>query len=451
MNRRVGAISRRTILRAAGVGVAVPLLEAMRPAGRVARAAGAAAPKRFIVMFSPNGTIYPSWLPVAGAGGERDFTLSPILQPLSPLQADLVVVAGLSQQGGGGDGHQNGIGGMLTGQSLNPGPFQGGGNAGASGWAGGISVDQRIAAAIGSSTRLRSLELGVEVVSADNWSRMSYLGSNRPVPPEDSPLHAYERLFAGDAGSPEALALLRARRRSVLDAVAGQFAALSARVGVSDRARLDAHSTSIREIELRLDAQAVASSTCVDPGAPRPPASSSNDDFPVIGTLQMDLLVLALACDLTRVASLQWSHSVSQVRHTWLGISEGHHDLSHLPDDDAVAQAKLTQINTWYASQLAYLAGRMAGIPDVDGKRLLDGSLILWCNELGKGNSHSRQNAPYVLLGSAGGALSTGRFLSYAGSPPHNNLLTSLLIAMGIPATTFGKPEWCTGPLAGLI
>jgi hypothetical protein len=340
---------------------------------------------------------------------------------------------------------------MLTGQSLNPGPFQGGGNAGASGWAGGISVDQRIAAAIGTSTRLRSLELGVEVVSADNWSRMSYLGSNRPVPPEDSPLHAYQRLFGGEAGSPAALALLRARRRSVLDAVKGQFAALAARVGASDRARLEAHATSIREIELRLDAQAVASAACVDPGAPRPPASPSNDDFPAIGALQMDLLVLALACDLTRVASLQWSRAVSQVRHTWLGIREGHHDLSHLPDDDAAAQAKLTQINTWYASQLAYLAGKMAAIPDVDGKRLLDASLILWCNELGKGNSHSRQNAPYVLLGSAGGALSTGRFLSYPGSPPHNNLLTSLLIAMGIPATTFGKPEWCTGPLTGLI
>ena len=208
----------------------------------------------------------------------------------------------------------------------------------------------------------------------------------------------------------------------------------------------------VREIELRLDAQSVAVATCRDPGAPKVPGNLfANDQFPAVGMLQMDLLALALACDLTRVASLQWSRSVSQVRFTWLGINESHHELSHLSDDDTVAQNKLVQINTWYAKQVAYLTGKLAATTDVDGKRLLDSCLILSCNELGKGNAHSRKNAPYVLLGSAGGALSTGRFLSYAGDPPHNNLLTSLLVAMGIPATTFGKDDWCTGPLAGLL
>jgi hypothetical protein len=438
-------IPRRTFLRAAGGVVALPLLEAMRPT--TARAAALA--KRFVVMFSPNGTIFQNWVPT---GGETDFVLSPILQPLEAFRSDLVVVSGLFQQGGGGDGHQNGIGGMLTGQSLNPGPFQGGANSGTSGWAGGISVDQRIAAAIGGTTRLRSLELGVQVVSADNWSRMSFLGSDRPLPPEESPLSAYTRLFADAATSPEELARLRARRRSVLDAVKVQFDAVQTRVGASDRARLDAHATSIREIENRLDAQAASVVTCKAPGAPLLPAGpSTNDSFPAMGTLQMDLLALALTCDLTRVASLQWSRSTSQVRFTWLGIREGHHEISHLADDDTAAVAKLTQINNWYAKQFAYLVGKLADAREVDGSRLLDSSLLLWCNELGKGNEHSRMQAPYVLAGGAGGALRTGRFLTYTGDPPHNDLLVSLCQAMDVPATTFGKAEWCRGPLPGLL
>ncbi|MBC8131844.1 MAG: DUF1552 domain-containing protein, partial [Deltaproteobacteria bacterium] len=353
----------------------------------------------------------------------------------------------------GGDGHQTGIGGMLTGHGLNPGPFQGGANSGTSGWAAGISVDQRVAAAIGATTRLRSLELGVQVGPADNWSRMSYLGADRPLPPEESPLGAYTRLFGGSTDSPEELMRLRARRRSVLDAVKTQFAAVSMRVGAADRARLDAHATSVREIEKRLDVQAAAvGATCKDPGMPTLPANpTANDTFPAVGTLQMDLLALALACDLTRVASLQWSRSVSQVRFTWLGIREGHHDLSHLGDDDAQAIAKLTQINTWYAQQFAYLLGKLADAKETDGSRLLDSSLAFWCNELGKGNAHSRKMAPYVLAGRAGGAMRTGRFVSYPGEPPHNDLLVSLLQAMDVPVTTFGKADWCRGPLAGLL
>jgi hypothetical protein len=440
-------ISRRAVLRAAGAAFTLPLLEAMH-AGH-ARAA-TLIPKRFVVVFSPCGTIFPNWVP---SGTETDFTVSPILDPLAVIQKDVLVVSGLFQQGGGGDGHQNGIGGMLTGQSLNPGPFQGGGSAGASGWANGISVDQRVAAALGSGTRLRSLELGVEVGSADNWGRMSYLGPDQPVPPEESPERAYARLFGvAGASSPEDMARLRARRRSVLDAVLGQFNSVRARVGSADRVRLDAHATIVRDIETRLDALAVPSPSCRDPGAPTLPAGgSTNDNFPAIGDLQIDLLALALACDLTRVASLQWSRSVSQTRFTWLPqpITDGHHDLSHLPDDDAQAVDKLTRINHWYAERFATLVAKLASAQEVDGSRLLDASLVLWCNELGKGNNHSRKMAPYVLAGQAGGAVRTGRFLSFTGDPPHNNLLVSILQAMDIAATTFGKAEWCTGPLSG--
>jgi hypothetical protein len=145
---------------------------------------------------------------------------------------------------------------------------------------------------------------------------------------------------------------------------------------------------------------------------------------------------------------------VSQTRFTWLPapVSEGHHDLSHRGDADTDAVTKLTAINNWYAAQLDTLLTKLAAVPDANGTTLLDNTVVLWSNELAKGNTHSRQDEPYVLGGRAGGALRTGRYLNYEGQGlPHNNLLVSLLNAMGLPDTTFGKPDWCTGPLTGLL
>jgi hypothetical protein len=452
MNLLSKRLSRRTVLRGAGgVVIGLPLLEAMRP---LRRAHAAPAPKKFVVFFSPNGTIAPAWEPTLGpSGAETDFTLSPILQPLAPFQQDIVVIQGVDQQGGGGDGHQNGIGGMLTGASLNPGPFQGGGGSAPAGWASSISVDQRIAAVNGLGTRFRSLELGVQVGSADNWGRMSYLGGDRPVPPESDPSRAYARVFSDLNTDPTVLARIRARRKSVLDAVSDQYGAVVARLGGEDRQKLDAHATSIREIESRLDVSGATAPGCTAPAVPPSTLDMNlNDNFPAVGELQMDLLVMALTCGLTRVASLQWSRSVSQVRFTWLGITDAHHDLSHLGDDDADAVDKLTRINNWYAARYASLLDRMKRVDNGDGTTLLDSSLVFWCNELAKGNNHTRTNAPYVLGGKAGGALRTGRYLRYDdGDMPHNNLLVSMLNAMDVPDTRFGKAEWCTGALPNLL
>ena len=439
--------SRRAVLRGAfGAAVGLPWLESL--AGRSARAAGETFPTRFVVMFSPDGTLPRAWTPT---GTETSFVLSPILAPLAAHQSDLVVIQGVDQQGGGGDGHQNGMGGMLTGQLLNAGPFAGAGSPPA-GWPNGPSVDQRIAEVLGTTTKLRSLELGVQVGPADNWGRMVYRAANQPLPPEDDPGQVYANVFADLHADPAALAALRARRRSILDGVGAQYARVSARLGVADRARLDQHLTAVREIEERLTTPfAPPNAACHDPAAP-PTATTANDDFPAIGAQQIDLLVMALACDVTRVASLQWSRSVSQVRFTWLNptVPEGHHDLSHRPDNDPAAVDKLTRINAWYATQLATLMTKLKAIPEGDGT-MLDHTLILWCNELAIGNVHSRVDAPYVLGGRAGGALTTGRFLTYPGDVPHNNLLVSILNAMGIPDRTFGKTDWCTGPLPGLV
>jgi Protein of unknown function (DUF1552) len=439
--------SRRTVLRGAfGAAIGLPWLESL--AARRAGAADPSFPTRFVVMFSPNGTLPAAWTPTRT---ESNFMLSPILSPLADHQSDLVVVQGVDQRGGGGDGHQNGMGGMLTGQVLNAGPFAGAGSAPA-GWPNGPSVDQRIAEVLGTTTKLRSLELGVQVGAADNWGRMIYRGANQPLPPEDDPAQVYANVFAELHGDPAALAALRARRRSILDAVGAQYTRIGSQLGAADRARLDQHLTAVREIEQRLTTPfAAGSSACHDP-APPAAATTSNDDFPAIGALQLDLMVMALACDITRVASLQWSRSVSQVRFTWLDppVTEAHHDLSHRPDNDAAAVDKLTRINRWYATQLATLMTKLKAVPEGDGT-LLDHTLILWSNELAIGNIHSRVDAPYVLGGRAGGQLATGRFVSYPGDVPHNNLLVSILNVMGIADQTFGKPDWCTGPLAGLV
>jgi hypothetical protein len=426
------SLSRRAALAGFGSLAALPLLDAMFV--RRARADVPTYPSRFVVFFTACGTVAQNWTPT---GGERDFQLSPILAPLEPFRDQIVVIAGVDQQGGGaGVGHQAGMGGMLTGSGINPGPFgQGGGPS--SGWASSLSVDQRIANAIGNDTAFKSIELGVRVGLADNLGRMCYAGSDRPLPPEDDPHRAFTRLFADITRGPAELARIRAHRLSVLDHVVGRFQRLSVRLGATDRQKLEAHLASIREIESRLSVVPPARPAC-QPSSP-PSASldlASNDAFPAIGKAQMDLLVMALACDLTRVASLQWSRAASAVRFSWLDIDALHHDLSHRGDNDIGAIDELTRINRWYAEQLAYLLGRLQQIPEGDGT-MLDNTLILWCNELAKGNVHSRTNA--------------GRFLRFDGNVPHNNLLLSLIHAMGQDDTSFGNPDWCTGPLTGLL
>ena len=440
------ALSRRTLLTGGVLGAAVglPWLEAFAPRRASAQAP---LPKRFVVIFTPNGEL-PAWTPT---GTETAFTLSPILSPLTAHQADLVVIRGLYQEGGGGDGHQNGIGGMLTGTTLNPGPF-GGVQAPPAGWASGPSVDQRIADVIGNETKLRSLELGVQTGSADNWGRMCYRAANQPQPPEDDPSAVYARVFADLHTDPALLEAERQRQKSILDAVGAEYTRVAARLGSADKQRLDAHLEAVRDIEDRLTRVGMTSGgACVDPVV-SPVEKYDNDAYPAVGALQMDLLAMALACDLTRVASLQWSRSVSQTRFTWLGIQEAHHDLSHLSDDDPAAVDKLTRINQWYSTQLAALIAKLKAIPEGDGT-VLDNTIILVCNELAKGNTHSRADASYLLAGRGGGALETGRFLAYDPTLqiPHNGLLISLLNAMDVPDKQFGKSDWSNGPLSGLI
>jgi hypothetical protein len=400
-------------------------------------------PLRLILLFSANGTLHENWAPT---GSETDFTLSPILAPLAPYQDQMIVLDGLSvSRAGPGDDHQKGMGSLWTGSPLLVGEFTGG-NGELAGYADGISVDQHVANSVGAQSLYKSLEFGVQTGGANVWTRMSYAGSNQPLAPEDSPAAMFDRLFAELDVDPAQIEKLKAERRSVIDLVKEDLSALEGKYGSDDKVKIEAHLDAIREIEMRNEA---AVPSCDKPVLDLDVDQYANDQFPTLSHLQMDQLVMALACDMTRVASLQWSASVSNVLFSWLGVGEGHHDLSHYGDGDQNMIDNITTINTWYAGEVKYLLDAMAAVPEGDGT-LLDHSLVVWGNELSRGNSHGNNPVPFVLFGGANGAWPTGRYLQYDGTL-HNRLLVSLCRAMGVVQDTFGGNDDSTGGLQGLL
>ncbi|WP_437602769.1 DUF1552 domain-containing protein [Sorangium sp. So ce590] len=440
-------LDRRTFLRGAGgLALALPFLDAM-----AGSASAVDFPKRFVVFFTGLGTVKNAWQPI---GTETSFELGEILAPLSPYRDKLLVIEGIDMESahhGPGDSHQQGIGQALTGTELQEGtlfPYACD-PAARVGWGGGISVDQFLAAKLGERTKLSSLELGVQVQYANVSSRVSYLGPGQPVPPEDDPRAAFDRLFLDLSADPADLERRRALRRRVLGSVMEDYGSLARTLGGEDRQKLEQHLDAVSEIEKRLDAPGLLGGACALPELGEPLDVYANDDFPAIGRLQADQLAMALACDLTRVASIQWSATQAGKVFTWLGQSDTHHALSHSSLGDADKQRQLIDIGRWQAEQLAYLLGKLDAVQEGTGT-LLDNTLVLWCTDIAQGQSHARRDMPYVIAGGAGGALRTGRYLRYEGDP-HNNLLVTLCNAMGVDVSTFGNPAYCTGPLPGLL
>jgi hypothetical protein len=436
---------RRFLLTAGGVSLALPLLHALG-----APAQSEAFPKRLILLYNPNGTVHDGWWPT-DVISETEFTLGEIHQPLSSFRNRLLIVRGIdlaSAAAGPGGPHQRGIGTLFTGQTLQEGDFVDGCGSRA-GWANGISVDQEVAKHIGTVTPFGSLELGVRATQADVQGRISYAGPGQPLPPMNSPLDVFKRLFSNF--SPEAtdneIDPLHQRRQSVIDAVKAQFNLVRQRTGADDREKLDRHLELIRDVERRLNAG--VSGSCFMPDAPPDLAPDDEQTMPEITRLQLDLLALALACDMTRVASVQISTALNRIRFSWLNSLEEGHALSHSPDSDAKAQAGLALRARWHAEQLAYLMDRLAAIPEGDGS-VLDNTLIVWGNEVSRGNSHTHQTMPFLLAGGAGGYFRMGRYIELSTATSHCNLLVSILNAMGVETDTFGLPEYCTGAISEL-
>lgn len=405
---RHGGWSRRDLLRALGAGT---LTGALLPS--FARTEGLA-PTNLMLVYHPNG-LEVGWEPV---GGEYDFDLGRILGALERHREQLVVLAGL--RGGISNeilAHNQGMVSMWTGGTIPA-------DAGFSRYR---SVDQIVADRIGTSTPLRSLELGVQSLleGVGNHAVMIYGGPETPLPPDVDPDAVYSRLFASAAGDPQAAAAARARQASVLDLVQGRLQRVSDVLGAADRARLDAHAEGIRAIERRLDGlgELACESSVAPSGLTRQQVTSDSRFFTDVAELQVRLAAAALSCGATRVASLQLSYSTSAAVIPGLGLPPVH-AVMHAGTGEEKAS-----INAWFAGQFAGLLDVFAAVPGARGGSLLDETLLVWGTEMAVGN-HLNEKIPCLLAG--GGVFPGGRLLRWDDPPRHTRLLLSILRAFGI-------------------
>ena len=428
-------VRRREFLRDLGVSAAAAPFVLGLPG--LARGDEKARRQRLVVVFSPNGVVPTTFWPDAEGA---DFALKESLQPLEAWKDRMVVLKGVCNKvRADGDSHMRGIGCLLTGIELFPGNIQGGSHTPA-GWAKGISIDQEIKNQLQAKeetrTRFGSLEFGVGVPNrADTWTRMVYAGPNQPIAPISDPYQMLEKLY-GRMKDQAAL-------RSVLDGVKEDLKKVAAALGAEDRRLIEEQAAFVRQMERELEEAAKETSARPMPSLP-PGVRDENDNIPKLSRMQIDLLVESLKADVARLATLQYTNSVGQAKMKWIGVNEGHHELSHKEDKDQPAQEALTKINKWFAGEIAHLVKRLADTPEPGASgSMLDHTTVVWTNELGKGNSHTLNDIPFVLVG-GGLGLKTGRSLKLK-QVPHNRLLLTLAHAFGHPLQKFGNPALCEG------
>ncbi len=428
------SVSRREFVRTLGISAAALPFVSNLPS--LATPNQSKRKQRLLIMFSPNGTVpWNFWPDEVGS----DFKLKPITESLTPFKDKLLFLKGVHDKvRGDGDAHMRGMGCMLTGIELFPGNIQGGSDTPA-GWSMGVSIDQEIKNHLqkdeATRTRFGSLEFGVMVPKrADTWTRMIYSGPNKPITPIDSPYQMFNKLY----GRKKDNALLA----SVLDDLSADLKKVASNVSLEDRKLLEENATLVRELEAELQADRDAKAASHAVPELEPGIKEENDNIPQITKMQIELIVNSFLGDFARVGSLQITNSVGEPKMRWLGIQEGHHNLSHEGNDNKEAQEKLTKINAWYCEQLAYLCKRLDETPEPGGEgSLLDNTTILWTNELGQGNSHTLNDIPWLMVG-GGLNFKMGRSLKYKGVP-HNRLLLTLAQAFGHEVKSFGKPDFC--------
>ena len=446
-------IPRRTFLRGLGTAVALPFLDAMRPARALAAAAGVKqAPVRMAFLFVPNGVHMPDWTPQATGA---DFDLPYILQPLQPHKNEVLVLTGLTQDRGraNGDGpgdHARSAASWLTGAQ----PLK---SEGAEIRAG-ISADQVAAQTLGKQTRFASLELGMEPgrqggkcdsgYSCAYSNNISWRSENTPGSREINPREVFERFFSNGVSKEVGESQKRRElyKRSILDFVLADANALSAKVGGRDQQKLDEYLTAVREIEVRVQQaeQQVAAMNSGVIGQYEIPEGIP-ESYEEHARLMLDMMVLAFQTDTTRVATMMLANEGSNRPYRNLSITHGHHELSHHQNNpDNFRQIR--EINRFHIRQFAYLVNRLRSIPDGDGN-LLDHSMLLYGAGLADGNRHEHDNLPLVLAGRGGGTIAPGRHLRYTQETPMCNLLLSMIERAGTLATRFGDS---TGALRGL-
>ncbi len=450
-------LSRRTLLRDVGVAIALPWLEAMSPAGRRARASGAAAvaPTRLVCIEMVHGAAGSSalgrrehlWSPAATGTA---FDLGPTsLAALEPYRAELTIVSGTDVPSAdpteareiGGD-HFRSSATFLT-QAY---PHR---TAGADVRAG-ISLDQLYAQRVGQDTPLPSMQLCIEPADQGGGCEygyscvysdtISWASATRPLPMIRDPRVIFDQMYgAASSGDPEFAARRRTEDRSILDAVTASARRLSSRLGAADRARLADHLDAVREIERRI---AVVERRHSD-GAPRelPGApAAAPDSYTEHVRLMSDLIVQALRADITRVVAFKMSRDGSNRVFPESGVGDAFHPLSHHGERPERVRA-LAAVNAYHVGLVADLLARLRAAVDADGA-LLDHTVVLYGSPMGNPNQHNHKHVPFLLAGRAGGALPGGRHLMAPGGTPLSNVMVGLLQALGLhDVAAFGDSD----------
>jgi hypothetical protein len=440
---RRNRISRRTLLRGAGVSLGLPWLEAMAAAG----SDPGKAPVRMAALYMPNGVNTAKWA-VEGKG--RDFELSPTLSPLADLKDRLCVLTNLWNEGSkGGDGHYVKEAAILTCATIKKTPGADIANA--------VSVDQVAAQRRGHETPLASLELGVTPVAIGvdavvgytriYGSHIAWATPTTPLAREINPRAAYERLYRASTGQGVDNAKMDTL---LLDRVLGDAKRLREQVGAADKIRIDEYLSVMRGLEERVERAAKPAATAWKPRAQMDagamPTERPNGHAEHV-RLMMDMIATAFQTDTTRVATFMFGNAVSNVSFRFLeGVSAGHHDVSHHQKDaDKLRQYQI--INQWHVEQYAYLLRKLRGMKEGDSN-VLDNSMVLFASALSDGDRHSPRNLPLLVGGGGGGRVDCGQHLVYAEDSPLANLYVSMLDAFGAPVERFADS---TGPLAGFL
>jgi hypothetical protein len=434
-------LPRRTFLRGMGTALALPLLDCMIPALSKAANSGAKPVIRLGFIYHPTGAIQNRWTPTADGAG---FEFSPTLKALEPFRDRINVLTGLAQiqaraLGDGNGDHAREGAVWLTG--VHPKKTEG------VGIRSGISVDQIAARHFGQQTQLASLELGTESPSlaggCDSGYSCAYTNTvswrtpTNPLPMEMNPRMVFERLFGeADSSDPATLATRLQERRSLLDYAAGSIDRLQTKLGPGDRSKLSEYLEAIRDIERRIQRaeEANARPALQLPKMERP--SSVPERYEEHCKLMFDLQVMAYRADLTRVITFMLAHAGSNRAYPEIGISDGHHSLTHHQYDAAKIE-KVAQIDAMFVRMFAYYLDKLKSAPDGDGT-LLDHVAIIYGSGTGDGNAHSHHDLPTLIAGGAGGQIKGGRHLRYPAETPLTNLFVNVLEKAGIPTEKFG-------------
>ena len=407
------------------------------------------APLRTAFVYVPNGAIMDSWTPRSDGSS---YELNDTMKPIVSFKDDFQIISGCAHKHGwaNGDGagdHARANATILTGSRPK--------KTAGSDIQLGISVDQVAANHVGQTTRFPSLELSCDKprgsgkcdsgYSCAYQHNLSWRSATTPAPAEQNPRLAFERLFG--SGPPEErvrnFQLRQQQRKSILDFVMEETKSMKRSLANNDKGKLDEYLTGLRDIERRIEyAEQFGPIHNPDTDTPEGIPEKYEDHI----RLMFDILLLAFQTDSTRIATFMMAHDGSNRSFSDLDISDGHHELSHhRHDKDKIA--KIRKIDLFYMQQYAYFLDRLKHTEDMDGKSLLDNSMIVYCSGLSDGNRHNHDNLPVILAGKGGGALNPGRHVKLADKTPMSNLYVSMLNKMGAKVDSFGDS---TGALKGI-